>query len=67
MKAIKFLRNGATIREIDDNNGHTDTTYYAPDKKTPSINAAKRKSRTLQNCAGGCGDQSLRVVTKFKG
>lgn len=60
MKTIKYLRNGHTIREIDDNNGHRDTQYK-------SINAAKRESRKLQNCAGGCGDQSLRVVTKFKG
>ena len=68
MKTIKFLRKGATIRTINsDGSIQEEKTYFDPNNsKYPSINAAKRESRKLQNCAGGCGDQSLRVVTKFK-
>lgn len=53
MQATKFLRKRNIIRE-----GEVDKVF-------PSISAAKRESRVLQQSNGGLGCGVLRVVTKF--
>lgn len=54
----KFIRNGASIKDVD--SGET-TTYMIPGTKDqPSINAAKRESRKLQGTSLGRGIVQLK-------
>ena len=59
----KYYRKAHIIRTINEDGSFADEPCMT--NGAPSINAAKRRSRELQNKAGGLGNGSLRVVEKF--
>ena len=63
---LKYLRKKHIIRTLSSEHSGMDEDkhYFGPDG-TPSISAAKRASRELQNANGGLGRGSLKVVEEF--
>jgi hypothetical protein len=70
MAQLKFLRCAHVIRTINEDGTFTDQHYTFRDpnhgwKERPSISAAKRASRKLQEENGGLGKGSLVRVQKL--
>jgi hypothetical protein len=63
----KFLRMKHIIRTLNEDGTFEDQhyTFKLGKNALPSINAAKRASRALQEANGGMGAGSLRVVEKL--
>lgn len=61
----KFLRKKHVIRTVNPDGTFEDKHYFMAGLQIPSISAAKRAARELQEANGGMGRGSLKVVEDF--
>ena len=69
MAKLKFIRCKHIIVELAEDGNHQIKPFFykdREDKERPSISAAKRESRRLQQANGGLGMGSLKIVQSMK-